>query len=268
MSQKLGYIYALQDPRVEQARYIGKTTNPQARLNGHVATRTLSERTHKANWIKSLLADDVKPEMKVLAAYHIDDLDEMEMQFIAHYRQHVKLTNLHDGGTGGAMPPAIAKAAGLKRRGRKSTPETRALISKASKERCADPVERARLRSIATSAPPIFMGTDNKQSKLTENDVKEMRRLRNEGCDLSLIAEKFNVTEANVSSIVTGKTWKHVAGPIQKVQQHQRLSDQDVRDIRRLSTEGVANCEIAIRFDIDQSHVSKIISRRARKSVV
>lgn len=46
--------------------------------------------------------------------------------------------------------------------------------------------------------------------KLTQRDVKEIRRLRSEGRLLSDIAELFGISSSSVSGIALGRTWKHV----------------------------------------------------------
>jgi hypothetical protein len=53
-------------------------------------------------------------------------------------------------------------------------------------------------------------GSKSGMSKLEETQVLEIRRLRNEGNTLKMIAEKFNVTEANISDICQRHTWRHV----------------------------------------------------------
>lgn len=47
-------------------------------------------------------------------------------------------------------------------------------------------------------------------SKLTADDVREIRRLRTEGLTLKVIAARFGVTFTNVDMIVNHQTWKHV----------------------------------------------------------
>lgn len=53
-------------------------------------------------------------------------------------------------------------------------------------------------------------GESNITSKLKEKEVLEIRALRKEGVKLIDIAKIYNVTIANVSSIVNFKTWKDV----------------------------------------------------------
>lgn len=54
-------------------------------------------------------------------------------------------------------------------------------------------------------------GEDNKQSKLREGEVREIKRLL-ENSDMSQneIAERFNTTQTNISAINVGKAWTHV----------------------------------------------------------
>ena len=48
------------------------------------------------------------------------------------------------------------------------------------------------------------------RSKLTEADVMEIRRLREEGQSMRRISVRFGVSESNVRSILRGRTWKHL----------------------------------------------------------
>lgn len=262
-----GYIYGLRDPRGGPIRYVGKTTRPSQRLVEHI--RDCKGRTYKDTWVRSLLREGVEPAMDLLLVCPLGRLDEEEKRHVAEYRLLVgeKLTNGTEGGTGGALLPEIARAAGEKRRGRPVTAERRAAVSATMKKRCEDPAERERLRSISTTPPPVRRGEDNNKATVTGDDVLEMRHLRSEGWDLQRLAERFNVTKTNVSFIVTGKTWAHIGGPIVDGKPKQRLSDDDVRDIRKRSMDGETNAAIAAVYGVDPSHVSKIITKRVRKNV-
>jgi hypothetical protein len=54
----------------------------------------------------------------------------------------------------------------------------------------------------------LLWGERNALAKLSSNDVLEIRRLKSSGKTQREIAGMFHVTEANISSIVRGKTWK------------------------------------------------------------
>jgi DNA invertase Pin-like site-specific DNA recombinase len=47
-------------------------------------------------------------------------------------------------------------------------------------------------------------------SKLNENDIKEIRKMREKKITLKKISEKFNVTDENISNICNRYTWRHV----------------------------------------------------------
>lgn len=54
-------------------------------------------------------------------------------------------------------------------------------------------------------------GSSNPAAKLTENSIKEIRKLHKTGnYTLKEIGKMFNVTAANISYIVNRKTWSHI----------------------------------------------------------
>lgn len=56
----------------------------------------------------------------------------------------------------------------------------------------------------------IRRGDDNKCSKMTSEQVREIRRLRAEGVGPTEIAETIGVTNAMVKNVIYGKSWKHL----------------------------------------------------------
>lgn len=54
------------------------------------------------------------------------------------------------------------------------------------------------------------LGEENNKHKLKECDIIEIRQLRLNGETLTKIAEKYNVSAANIDYIVRYKTWKHI----------------------------------------------------------
>lgn len=53
-------------------------------------------------------------------------------------------------------------------------------------------------------------GTRHGMSKLTEDQVREIRELRKSGLTLWAIANRYGVTAANIDYITKGKAWAHV----------------------------------------------------------
>lgn len=79
---KLGFIYALVDPRDQAVRYIGQTTNLVARLSGHNNEHP-SKPTHKNNWIKALKKLGLTPIMEIVETVPLSELDQREQYWIA-----------------------------------------------------------------------------------------------------------------------------------------------------------------------------------------
>ncbi len=57
----------------------------------------------------------------------------------------------------------------------------------------------------------IPKGEDNKQSKLKNEDIIEIRKLREQGYTQVLLGKMFGVRHTTIGNICNNKTWKHVA---------------------------------------------------------
>lgn len=56
----------------------------------------------------------------------------------------------------------------------------------------------------------VTRGEGFKSTKLTESQVRAIRKLYSEGVSQMDLAEQFGVTNKNISLIVLGKTWRHI----------------------------------------------------------
>ena len=67
------------------------------------------------------------------------------------------------------------------------------------------------LLTIWTNRPGVRRGSDSQLSKLTTEQVLEIRTLYSEGSKLKNdLAKQFNVTTRSISNIINQKTWKHL----------------------------------------------------------
>lgn len=55
-----------------------------------------------------------------------------------------------------------------------------------------------------------FKGAANNNAKLTDDDVREIRRLRASGTKLKDVAAKFGIALSYASTVANGKIWQHV----------------------------------------------------------
>lgn len=93
------FIYTLSDKNGD-IRYIGKTNTPRKRLYSHIQECKTSNKSHKINWVKSLLAKNEVPIIDILEEVSIDDWKDSEIYWIEQFRQWgFKLTNISIGGS-------------------------------------------------------------------------------------------------------------------------------------------------------------------------
>lgn len=112
-------------------------------------------------------------------------------------------------------------------------------------------------------------GQDHPCAILAEQDVVAIRVLAEQGIRQQVIAAKFGVQLNEVSRIVRGERWSRAGGPIQpnrkqyrrKGQEHPgaKLTDGDVREIRRLVAQGVTQREIGRRYGVSRSTIGLIV---------
>lgn len=80
---KQAYIYALKDPRTNEVRYIGITTNPKQRYIAHCSHHTRADA--KGKWIKELKSANMKPKMEILEDCDLEDGFQREHEVILEY---------------------------------------------------------------------------------------------------------------------------------------------------------------------------------------
>jgi len=137
-------------------------------------------------------------------------------------------------------------------------------VAKRAKERCANPRERERLRSISNGTPPVRKGEANNKAKLSAATVSELRERFARGEEAALLADEFDLTSTNVWYVVTGRTWKHVGGPIAESKPRSFLTDQDKAEMRSRFDNGEKQSVLAKAFGTDPSHVSRIVRNEIR----
>lgn len=94
---KQTFIYGLKDPVTKNIRYVGKSNNPNKRIYEHHQIKRLKTNTHKNNWIKSLIKQNLKAELVILETCYEENWSEREKFWI---RNIENLTNTLEGGKG------------------------------------------------------------------------------------------------------------------------------------------------------------------------
>ena len=122
-------IYALIDPRNDEIRYVGKTTQKvEARITAHMRDKS---NCHRVHWLNELKRDGLRPDWIIREC--IETIkeggwpwQESEKFWIARMRSmNVNLTNNTDGGDGvSGLPSKTRDRMRQVWLGRKHTPET------------------------------------------------------------------------------------------------------------------------------------------------
>ena len=212
-------------------RHIRKDLNIPFYIGIGKDIRRAYSKTHRNNhWLSIVNKTDY--EVDIL----FDDIDydfakEKEKEFIALYKRRQDggiLCNITKGGDGvlGLVHTEEARrkmgepnkgktiSEWHKKRiselhtGKKISEETRKKMSEKHKGiNIGTKVSEETRRKMVASAK---RGEDNVSSKLTNNDVLEIRRLSAEGMSARKISKRFNVTKGTISFIIKRITWKHI----------------------------------------------------------
>jgi hypothetical protein len=185
-------IYGLCDPRSGEVRYVGKADYPKRRLGGHItcAKRANSStyNTYAGNWIRSLLAIDLKPMRVALEWVFVEEWEEREQWWIDFLTNiGCRLVNTTDGGMGG--PSRIGKkwspehrikmmAAIARRKSPKRGPysaEVRQAISEGLKRNGVKPPPHAYEKALQTNRGKPAWNRGKKMSSETRQKLSAMR---------------------------------------------------------------------------------------------
>lgn len=106
---KIIKIYTLADPISLKVRYVGKTVYPlEIRLRKHLVTY---EKNHRANWIRSLTKNNLKPIIELIEEVEESDWKFWEMYWIEQLNQWgFKLINATKGGESGIISKQCREA--------------------------------------------------------------------------------------------------------------------------------------------------------------
>jgi hypothetical protein len=97
---EVAYIYVLIDPRDNQIRYVGKTTQPLKRLKSHIYECKNKKYKHRrAKWVRNLIKENLIPIIKFVKICPLSDFEKYEAEYIKLY-QSDKLTNSDETGSG------------------------------------------------------------------------------------------------------------------------------------------------------------------------
>lgn len=190
-------IYGLVDPTTNQLKYIGKSCYGLRRPMGHTTEGYLKrEKTYKANWIRSLLQQALKPRIIILQEFQDPDiLNEAEIFWIRYFKEMgCKLTNATNGG-GGSL--------GSKRF---FSIETRRKMSLAKKG-MTWPIEIVKKRADSNKGKPRYASSEEiRKAWAIKNGAKQIiDQYGNVYESSKFAARKLNLYTANIRKVLKGQ---------------------------------------------------------------
>lgn len=107
-------------------------------------------------------------------------------------------------------------------------------------------------------------GADNGNAKLTEDQVREIRqRYAEGGVTQTALGAEYGITYPVVNKIVRGEIWTHVDGARTERGHAQKLTADQVREIRRRYAEGgVSLRALGAEYGVHNSAISKIVNNK------
>lgn len=94
--KKTSGIYALCCPDSGEVRYVGQSIDINERYKQHIKSESTSP---NSKWVDSLILSGKKPDLKILEIEENKDRrDILEKKWIAYYKNHSEILNLHMGG--------------------------------------------------------------------------------------------------------------------------------------------------------------------------
>lgn len=193
--QREVFIYGLMDPTTEEIRYIGKSVEPETRFRSHCNDNRVG--IYNSRWIQKLARQGLSPRLEILEIIPPGgDWQGAEKRWIAKGRSlGWRLTNITDGGEG---------VVGVWK-GRKHQPESLVKIGNASKGRLHSPEYKDYMKTLMTGRN-ITWGDKISQAnrKLTDRQVRVIRKMLARGLLLKEIASRFDVHWTTISNIKRG----------------------------------------------------------------
>ena len=152
MTERIGVIYGLVDPRNGVIRYVGLTmAGVGPRFRHHLQDAIRGKRGHRNSWIRKLLAMQERPFPVILETVREDLLDNAEIRWIGKMRSEVgpALTNVADGGDHPTVTPETRMRISAAKMGHEVSAETRMKLRKASLGRTLSADTKAKIGSAA-----------------------------------------------------------------------------------------------------------------------
>lgn len=200
-----------------------------------------------------------------------ETLCEREIHWIKHFKSNTKGYNLTTGGegmSGWTITEAHRKKLSDAHKGVKLSESHRMSLSKARMGKVFSEETRKKISDSQRGKPRKTTGENHGNSKLTDEDVRQIKTLMINGVSQREIAKLFNVTKTAIGDIQRGKSRLNVLvedfEPHTKENKgegnpHAKLSELEVIEIKKLLIKkSLSQSDIAKKYNISKHVISKI----------
>jgi len=105
-------------------------------------------------------------------------------------------------------------------------------------------------------------GTRSWNARLIESDILKIREMYSNGIPQKDLAVLFDMNSGTISSIIRGKSWRHIPGGKIKPKRPS-LTKEQAEQIRHLAQAGTKRVDLANQFGVTYSTIKRIISGRS-----
>jgi hypothetical protein len=217
------YIYVLVDPRTDDIRYVGKTTDINKRLTSHLCDKS---KTHRVFWIKQLLALGLRPLVEVVEV--LDDSADWQSREKIWIRLiknlGYNLTNGTEGGDGvPKLDPSVRERIRLASVGRVHSEEEKAKrIKSCTGQKRSEEFKqllRAKFKGRKVSDEHRLKAIQARNTALTDQQALDILNLKNRGLSAVAVATlvDFEISPSMVRRIWNGIRYKHIGTLVKTV---------------------------------------------------
>ena len=209
-----GFIYTLTDPNTNLVRYVCKAKSIENRFKEHIKKAKLGK-THKNNWINSLLKNNQLPIIEIIDSVSTVDINFYEIYWINQFKSWgFNLTNEAKGGSGGNLGDMVNKKISNKLKNRTFSPETiekmrLARIGKKASTKTKELLSKQRLgnknpmygkkRCIISNYKKII------QLDINNKFIKEWASIKD-------ASENLKISRQLIGDVLHNRKWKKTAG--------------------------------------------------------
>lgn len=221
------YIYLLVDENGEPF-YVGKSVDPEKRLNKHLSRTRNGDRFYVNNKIRQILNRGGQIDIVVIDSATENEIDGKEVEYIRGYSETHRLCNLAPGGEGGCTKESAMKGVATRRENGSLNPseETKKKIGEALKDKPKTQAHKDALSKAWKRTPEQLKRQSDKASKTSTGkiNIKTYKCTDPEGNEyitdngLTQFCKEHELQQALMSKVACGQREHHKGWKCERIE--------------------------------------------------